>query len=120
MQRSECLLIVISIMLVLLAVDTSLGPELSPWAAYIVPVALASRYCGLSTGAAYAAITAGLLVVAARQSGHPYSADGYFLVAVAWQTAALLVIAWLTARLSALEHALRATLVRQGAHEAGR
>lgn len=120
MQRRECLLIVVSIMLVLLAVDASLGPEVSPWAAYIVPVALASRYCGLSTGAAYAAITAGLLVGAARHSGHPYSADAYFLIAVARQTAALLVIACLTARLSALEHAFRATLAGQGAQEAGR
>ncbi len=61
----------------LLAVDASLGPEVSPW------------------------------MVAARHSGHPYSTDGYFLLTVAWQTAALLVTAWLTARVFALEYRVR-------------
>jgi hypothetical protein len=98
---------VIAIMLVLLLVDSFCGPEISPWVAYAVPVALASRCCGFSTGAAYSVIAAGLLLVAARHSGHPYSGEAYFLVAVASQMLALLVIAWLTARLSTLEHVLR-------------
>lgn len=94
-------------MLVLLGIDASCGPEISPWVAYIVPVVLASRYCGFSTGAIYAALTGGLLCVAARHSGHPYSSDAYFLLAVSWQIFALLVVAWLTARLSSLEQMLR-------------
>ncbi len=107
MKCKESLLVVIIMMLALLAIDASIGPELSPWVAYAVPVVLASRYCGLATGAMYAVLAGGLLCVAARHSGHPYSSDLYFLLAVASQSLALLVMAWLTARLSSLEQALR-------------
>lgn len=74
MHCQKCLRIVVSMMLILLAVDASLGP---------------------------------VLVIAARHSGHPYSTGGYFLLTVAWQTAALLVTAWLTARVFALEYRVR-------------
>jgi len=108
MQCKEWLTGVAALMLLLLLVDASCGPEISPWVSYTVPIILASRYCGFSMGAAYSVIAAGLLLLAARHSGHPYSADAYFLVAVGWQTVALIVIAWLTARLSSLERLLRA------------
>ena len=108
MKCKERLPIVIVLMLALFAVDASIGPELSPWVAYAVPVVVAGRYCGLSTAAMYAVLAGGLLCVAARHSGHPYSSDVYFLLAAASQTLALLVMAWLAARLSSLEQALRA------------
>jgi hypothetical protein len=108
LARKESLSAVVAIMLVLLLVDASCGPEISPWIAYAVPVAIASRYCGFPTGAAYSVIAAGLILVAARHSGHPYSGDAYFAVAVVSQALALLAIAWLTARLSSLERVLQA------------
>lgn len=114
MQCKQCLSIVIAIMLAMLGIDVICGAEVSPWVAYAVPVAFSSRYCGFSTGATYAALAGGLLCVAARQSGHPYSEDIYFLIAVSFQTLALLVIAWLTARLSQLESMLRRTAARHG------
>ena len=108
----ERLLIVILIMLALFGIDASSGPEFSPWVAYLVPVAMASRYCGLSTGAAYAVLAGGLLCIASRHSGHPYSSDTHFFVAVASQSLALLAVAWLTAQLSSLERTL-SRLARQ-------
>lgn len=108
MQYKERLSAVAAVMLVLMLVDLSCGPEISPWVAYALPVVLASRYCGFSMGAAYSVIAAGLLLFAARHSGHPYSGEAYFLIAVSWKLLALLVIAWLTARLSNLERVLRA------------
>jgi hypothetical protein len=95
-------------MLVLLLIDHACGPEVSPWVAYAVPIILASRYCGFSTGAAYAILAAALVWIAARNSGHPYSSEALFLIAVSWQTLALLVIAWLSARLSTVERKLTA------------
>lgn len=112
MESRQCLMVVVAIMLALLAIDASCGPEISPWIAYMVPVALASRCSGFSVGAAYAVLAGGLLLVAARHSGHPYSSDGFFILAVCSQALALLVIAWLTARLSSLERVLR-QLARQ-------
>jgi hypothetical protein len=68
MRCKECLSGVVAIMIVLLLVDLSCGPEISPWVAYAVPVALASRYSSFSMGAAYSVIGALLLLVAARLS----------------------------------------------------
>ncbi|HEX6155777.1 MAG TPA: hypothetical protein VFZ54_07120 [Burkholderiales bacterium] len=102
-------------MLVIVGVDIVCGRELSPWIAYIVPVALASRYCSLGVGAAYAILAGLLLCVAARHTGHPYSGDAYFLAAAASQTLVLLVIAWLISRLSALERLLRQLVQEQAA-----
>ena len=101
------LMTVATIMLALLILDTACGPEISPWIAYAVPVAIAARCCGFSMGAAYAVIAGWLLYMAARHAGHPFSDEAYFLVSTASHTLALLVIAWLTARLSNLERTLR-------------
>jgi hypothetical protein len=106
-QCRQRLMLVATIMLGLLLVDSSSGPELSPWIAYAIPVAIAARCCGFSTGAAYAVIAGWLLYFAARHAGHPYSGEAYFFVSVSSQTIALLLIAWLTARLSDLERTLR-------------
>jgi hypothetical protein len=106
-QCRQRLMLVATIMLALLLLDWSCGPELSPWIAYAVPVALAARCCGFSMGAAYAVIAGWLLYLAARHAGHPYSTEAYYFVSVSSQTIALLVIAWLTARLSNLERTLR-------------
>jgi len=108
MRCKECLSLVATIMLFLLLIDLACGPEISPWVAYTVPIFLASRYCGFSMGAAYSVLAAALLFMSARHAGHPYSADAYFLIAVGWKTLALVVIAWLTARLTLLERHLRA------------
>lgn len=115
MQCKERLLSVAVMMLVLLGIDVSCGPEISPWVAYVVPVAFASRHCGFSMGAIYAVLAGALLCVGARHSGHPYSSDGYFLLAVLSQVLALIVVAWLTARLSSLEQMLCKVLGPQGA-----
>ena len=85
--------------------------KISPCVAYAAPVVLASRYCGHSMGATYEMIAAGMLSFAAGHPGHAYSGQAYFLIAVPLEMLALLVIAWLTARLSNLERTLRALSV---------
>ncbi len=110
MPDQERLLLVVVMMLAIVGVDAMCGPEVSPWAAYVVPVALAARLRGFRTAAVYAVLAGLLICVAARHSGHPYSSGFYFLVAAGSQTLVLLVIAWLVSRLSALEQALRAVL----------
>ncbi len=111
MRCNESLVPLAALMLTILLVDLSCGPEITPWVVYTVPIVLVSRFCGFSMGVAYSVIAGGLLLLAARHSGHPYSAEGYLLIAVAWKTVALIVIAWLTARLSSLERLLRSLTV---------
>lgn len=92
--------------------DAACGPELSPWVAYIAPVAVAARHCGFSTGAFYAVVAGLLLCLAAKHSGHPYSSPEYFLFATLSQTLTFLVIGWFAAQLSSLEQMLRGLLNR--------
>lgn len=102
--------IIAAVMLGIAWLDGACGPELSPWIAYIVPIAMASRYCSFSTGAFYCVVAGLLLCLAAKHSGHPYSTTGYFLFATLSQTLVFLTIAWFVSRLVYLEGALRAAL----------
>ena len=111
MDCKECLVSVVMLMLLICGVDVSCGPEVSPWIAYVIPIALASRYCGFAVGAMYAVLAGLLLCVAARHSGHPFSADGYFFIAAAWQALALLLIAWLVSRLATLQLTVRRVIL---------
>ena len=119
MRYRDCLSYVIPMMLAIVAVDATCGPEVSPWIAYSVPVALASRYCGFPVGAVYAVLAGLLLCSAARYSGHPYSSDAFFLFAAVSQMLMLLVLAALVRRLSMLERTLRDAQHRQAPLSAG-
>jgi hypothetical protein len=111
MRCKELLPFIIAAMLGIAWLDIGCGPELSPWVGYLVPVALASRYCGFGTGAFYSTLAGLLICLAAKYSGHPYSSEGYLLFVAASQVLALLVVAWLVARTSQLEQALRGLVV---------
>lgn len=113
MNCKECLVSVVAIMLVIAFVDAVCGPEVTPWLAYAAPVALASRYCSFGLGAMYSVLAGLLLCVAARHSGHPFSSDAYFLLAVGWQTLALILVAWLVSLLATTQLALRKLLAER-------
>ena len=107
MKCAECLFAVVAMMLAVAALDWLCGPQVSPWLAYAVPVALASRYCSFLVGAAYALLAGALVCVVARNSGHAFTSDAFFFVAVSWQVLALTLIAWLVAQLGAAQLMLR-------------
>lgn len=107
MHCKECLLAVVTLMLVVFGVDAVCGPEMSPWIAYAAPVAMAGRYCGFGFGAAYAVLSGLLILLAAKHSGHPYSSEWYLLLAASSQAFALLLIATLASRLAYVEGKLR-------------
>ena len=113
MQCRKRLPFVIAAAVAIAWIDSRCGPELSLWVAYVVPVAVASRYCGFSIGAFYAVLAGLLLCLAAKYSGHPYSSEGYFLFATWSQMLVFLVIAWLASRLSSLEARLRRIRYRE-------
>ena len=52
-------------------------------------MALASRYCSFIVGAAYALLAGALVCVVGRNSGHAFTSDAFFFVAVSWQVLAL-------------------------------
>ena len=106
-ECKECLVSVILLMLLVVAADLYSGREVSLWIAYVLPVALASRYCSFRIGAMYAVLAGLLICVAARHTGHPFSSNTYFFLAVAWQTLTLLLVGWLVSRLAVAQLALR-------------
>jgi hypothetical protein len=107
MKCAECLFAVVAMMLAVAGLDLLCGPQVNPWLAYAIPVALASRYCSFIVGAAYALMAGALVCVVGRNSGHAFTSDAFFFVAVSWQVLALTLIAWLVSQLSIAQVALR-------------
>lgn len=107
MRCRECLVAVVAMMLIIFGVDATCGPEISLWIAYAAPVAMASRYCGFSFGAAYSVLSGLLICLAAKHSGHPYSNYWYLALAASSQVLALLLITSLASRLAFVERKLR-------------
>ena len=107
MKCAECLFAVVAMMLAVASLDWLCGPQVSPWLAYAMPVALASRYCNFITGAAYALLAGALVCVVAKNSGHAFTSDTLFFVAVSWQVLALTLIAWLVSQLALTQLTLR-------------
>ena len=113
MKCAECLFAVVAMMLAVAGLDLLCGPRVSPWLAYAIPVGLASRYCSFAVGATYALLAGALLCVVARNSGHAFTSEAVFFVAVSWQVLALTLIAWLVARLGAAQLMLRKARAEQ-------
>jgi len=93
-------------MLAIAIFDANLGSELSPWVAYVFPVAFAARYCGFVAGVVCACLSGTLILLVGSYAGHPYSSFSYFVFGTASQTLAFLEVAWLASRLSNLEATL--------------
>ena len=110
MDCKQRLLFVAVAMLGIAYIDATCGPELSPWVAYIAPVAVAARYCSFSIGAFYAVVAGLLICLVAKHTGHPYSSAEYFLFATLSQTLVFLVIGWFASQLANLEQTLRRIL----------
>jgi hypothetical protein len=84
--------------------------QISLWPLYIAPVILVSWTFGFVVGVVFAWSACALLVLSTIFSGHPYSGLIFFLLATLCQTAALVTIAWFTARLAAVQSALKKLL----------
>src|SRR5215203_2247113 len=58
--------------------DCAMGRNVSLWFVYALPVTFAATIGGLRAGAAFAVLSASLLVFTGFSSGHPFPEPGYF------------------------------------------
>ena len=105
-NSGQTIMTAIAAMLLIAYADAHTTHEVSLWPLYIGPVVAISWQCGFVHGVLSALGCAGLLMVSASFSGHPYSSTWLFGFATLCQLAALLTIAWLAARLASTESLL--------------
>jgi hypothetical protein len=86
-------------MLVIAFLDYTTGKELSVWALYLVPIALASWWGGFRQGIQIAVGSCGLILLAGLLGGNPYTSVGYFLLQVFNRFTSFFLVAWLASHL---------------------